>query len=70
MNVAMAIDQWRHVQVTLKEKQRLNRQVLFESMLPPPRRKRLRKKVLGTRSHLINRKKCSKWPVFEAFGYL
>ena len=42
-----AIKQWREVQATLKEMQRLSRQVLFETVPNPPRRKRLGKKVLG-----------------------
>ena len=42
-----AINQWREVQATLKEMQRLSRHVLFETMPHPPRRKRLSKKVLG-----------------------
>ena len=43
-----AIQQWRQVQATLKEMQRLSRQVLFETVPHPPRRKKLGKKVLGT----------------------
>jgi len=42
-----AIANWREVQDTLKEMQRLSRQVLFATMPHPPRRKRLGKKVLG-----------------------
>jgi hypothetical protein len=42
-----AIAQWREVQATLKEMQRLSRQVLFETVPHPPRRKKLGKKVLG-----------------------
>ena len=42
-----AIANWRQVQQTLKEMQRLSRQVLFETVPHPPRRKRLGKKVLG-----------------------
>jgi hypothetical protein len=42
-----AIIQWREVQTTLKEMQRLSRQVLFATVPNPPRRKRLGKKVLG-----------------------
>jgi hypothetical protein len=42
-----AINQWREVQATLKEMQRLSRQVLFETLPHPPRRKRLSKHVLG-----------------------
>jgi hypothetical protein len=46
--LARAIGQWRQVQATLKEMQRLSRQVLFETLPHPQRRKRLGKKVLGT----------------------
>ena len=42
-----AIAQWRQVQGILKEMQRLSRQVLFETLPHPPRRKKLGKKVLG-----------------------
>jgi cyclopropane fatty-acyl-phospholipid synthase-like methyltransferase len=42
-----AIAQWREVQATLKEMQRLSRRVLFETVPHPPRRKRLSKTVLG-----------------------
>jgi len=42
-----AIANWREVQDTLKEMQRLSRQVLFATMPHPHRRKRLGKKVLG-----------------------
>lgn len=42
-----AIAQWREVQATLREMQRLSRQVLFETVPNPPRRKRLGKRVLG-----------------------
>ena len=42
-----AIAQWREVQATLKAMQRLSRQVLFETVPHPPRRKKLGKKVLG-----------------------
>jgi hypothetical protein len=42
-----AILQWRQAQATLKEMQRLSREVLFETLPHPPRRKRLSKKVLG-----------------------
>jgi hypothetical protein len=45
--LAKAIAQWRQVQATLKEMQRLSRQVLFETLPHPPRRKQLGKKVLG-----------------------
>ena len=46
--LAKAISQWRQMQATLKEMQRLSRLVLFETIPHPPRRKRLGKKVLGT----------------------
>jgi cyclopropane fatty-acyl-phospholipid synthase-like methyltransferase len=42
-----AIANWRTVQATLKEMQRLSRRVLFETLPNPNRRKRLGKKVLG-----------------------
>ena len=42
-----AIENWREVQATLKAMQRISRQVLFERLPHPPRRKRLGKKVLG-----------------------
>jgi cyclopropane fatty-acyl-phospholipid synthase-like methyltransferase len=42
-----AIAQWREAQRTLKEMQRLSRQVLFETVPNPRRRKKLDKKVLG-----------------------
>jgi cyclopropane fatty-acyl-phospholipid synthase-like methyltransferase len=42
-----AILQWRQAQATLKEMQRLSRQVLFDTVPHPPRRKKLGKKVLG-----------------------
>ena len=45
--LAAAIAQWRQVQATLREMQRLSRQVLFATVPHPPRRKRLGKKVLG-----------------------
>ena len=43
-----AIAEWRQLQATLKQMQRLSRQVLFETVPHPQRRKRLGKKVLGT----------------------
>src|SRR5512137_2677997 len=46
--LARAINQWREVQGVLKEMQRLSREVLFETVPHPPRRKRLGKEVLGT----------------------
>jgi hypothetical protein len=42
-----AIQNWRHVQQTLKQMQQLSRKVLFHTLPHPPRRKRLGKKVLG-----------------------
>ena len=42
-----AITQWREAQVILREMQRLSRQVLFQTVPHPPRRKRLGKRVLG-----------------------
>jgi hypothetical protein len=42
-----AIQNWRRMQATLKEMQRLSRRVLFETVQNPPRRKRLGKRVLG-----------------------
>ncbi len=42
-----AIANWRQLQETLKEMQLLSRQVLFETLPNPKRRKRLGKKVLG-----------------------
>ena len=46
--LAKAIAEWRQVQATLKEMQRLSRQVLFETLPHPQRRKHLGKRVLGT----------------------
>jgi cyclopropane fatty-acyl-phospholipid synthase-like methyltransferase len=42
-----AIENWRSLQTTLKEMQRISREELFETVPGPPRRKRLSKKVLG-----------------------
>jgi hypothetical protein len=42
-----AIKQWREVQATIREMQRLSRAVLFSTIPHPPRRKPLGKKVLG-----------------------
>jgi len=42
-----AIANWREVQRTLKEMQRLSREVLFTTVPHPPRRKWLGKRVLG-----------------------
>ena len=43
-----AIEQWKQVQATLKEMQRLSRQELFETMPNANRRKPLAPEVLGT----------------------
>ena len=42
-----AIQNWRQVQETLRQMQRLSRQVLFSTVPNPHRRKKLGKKVLG-----------------------
>jgi hypothetical protein len=42
-----AIANWRQMQQTIKQMQRLSREVLFTTVPHPPRRKRLGKKVLG-----------------------
>ena len=42
-----AIANWRNIQATLKEMQRLSREELFETIPGPTRRKRLSRKVLG-----------------------
>lgn len=42
-----AIANWRTVQKTLRQMQRLSREELFESLPNPKRRKRLGKKILG-----------------------
>jgi cyclopropane fatty-acyl-phospholipid synthase-like methyltransferase len=42
-----AIENWRDLQQTLQRMQTLSRQVIFETLPNPPRRKRLGKKVLG-----------------------
>src|SRR5947199_6669625 len=42
-----AIANWRTMQATIKEMQRLWREVLFATVANPPRRKRLGRKVLG-----------------------
>jgi hypothetical protein len=44
-----AILTWRQMQQTIKRMQRLSREVLFATVPHPPRRKRLGKKVLGTK---------------------
>jgi hypothetical protein len=43
-----AIANWRQLQATLKQMQRLSREELFETIPGPPRRKPLSKAVLGT----------------------
>lgn len=42
-----AIENWRELQEILRRMQALSRQVIFETLPNPPRRKRLGKKVLG-----------------------
>ena len=42
-----AIDNWRQVKDILQQMQALSRQVIFETLPNPPRRKHLGKKVLG-----------------------
>ncbi len=42
-----AIENWREAQETLQRMQALSRQVIFETLPGPPRRKRLGKRVLG-----------------------
>src|SRR6185295_1924015 len=44
-----AIANWKSLKSILKEMQRLSRQELFETVPGPKRRKRLSKKVLGTK---------------------
>ncbi len=46
--LAAAIENWREVKEILQEMQALSRQVIFQTLPNPPRRKRLGKKVLGT----------------------
>ncbi len=43
----LAIENWRGLQVRLKEMQKLSRHVLFATVPNPTRRKRLGKRVLG-----------------------
>lgn len=43
-----AIENWRQAQTILQRMQALSREVIFETLPSPPRRKRLGKKVLGT----------------------
>ena|SRR5687767_6706991 len=42
-----AIANWRQLQNILRQMQRLSRERIFQSLPPPPRRKRLSHKVLG-----------------------
>lgn len=42
-----AIENWRELQEILQRMQALSRQVIFQTLPSPPRRKRLGKKVLG-----------------------
>ncbi len=42
-----AIENWRQAQEILQRMQALSRQVIFETLPSPPRRKRLGKRVLG-----------------------
>jgi len=42
-----AIDNWQRAQEILRQMQALSRQVIFETLPNPPRRKRLGKRVLG-----------------------
>lgn len=42
-----AIENWRELQEILRRMQTLSRQVIFETLPNPPRRKKLGKKVLG-----------------------
>jgi hypothetical protein len=46
--LAVAIENWRELKAILQEMQALSRQMIFETLPNPPRRKRLGKKVLGT----------------------
>jgi len=45
--ITQAIANWRLMQQTIKEMQRLSRHVLFNTIPHPPRRKKLGQKVLG-----------------------
>ena len=42
-----AIENWREIQETLRRMEQLSRQVLFETIPEPPRRKPLSKRVMG-----------------------
>ncbi len=42
-----AIENWQRVRSTLRDMQRLSRQILFATVPHPPRRKKLGKRVLG-----------------------
>jgi hypothetical protein len=45
--LAAAIENWREVKEVLRQMQALSRQVIFETLPNPPRRKHLGRKVLG-----------------------
>jgi hypothetical protein len=45
--LASGIENWREVKEILQQMQALSRQVIFQTLPNPPRRKRLGKKVLG-----------------------
>ena len=45
--LSKAIENWRQLQEILQQMQTLSRQVIFETIPGPPRRKRLGKRVLG-----------------------
>ena len=45
--LSQAIEQWHQLQDILQQMRQLSRLVLFETIPHPPRRKRLRKKVMG-----------------------
>src|SRR5512140_2508621 len=45
--LAAAIENWREVKEILRQMQALSRQVIFETLPNPPRRKHLGRKVLG-----------------------
>ena len=42
-----AINNWRSLQDTIQQMQRISREILFTTLPHPPRRKRLSKKVMG-----------------------
>jgi len=47
--LAQAIANWRKMQQTIQQMQRLSREVLFSTVPHPVRRKRLTKKAMGTK---------------------